>query len=107
MLVNFLVSKDSLQGSLEGEIDALKGELTASLGCFLEADIKGLIPEVARYPDISLISEVQNFLALPAGSLASLNALTSLTSQFGAGLAAAGQDLDSLISSASSALVAA
>ena len=95
--------KDSLQGSLEGEIDALKGELTASLSV-LEADIKGLIPELPDIPDISLISEVQNFLALPAGSLASLNALTSLTSQFGAGLAAAGQDLDSLISSASSAL---
>ena len=37
--------KDSLQGSLEGEIDALKGELTASLAV-LEADIKGLIPEL-------------------------------------------------------------
>ena len=95
--------KDSLQGQLEGEIDALKSELTASLNV-LEADIKGLIPELPDIPDISLISEVQNFLALPAGSLASLNALTSLTSQFGAGLAAAGQDLDSLISTASGAL---
>ena len=95
--------KDSLQGQLEGEIDSLKSELTSSLSV-LEADIKGLIPELPDIPDISLISEVQNFLALPAGSLASLNALTSLTSQFGAGLAAAGQDLDSLISSASSAL---
>ena len=27
--------KDSLQGSLEGEIDALKSELTASLACLL------------------------------------------------------------------------
>ena len=95
--------KDSLQGQLEGEIDSLKSELTSSLSV-LEADIKGLIPELPDIPDISLISEVQNLLALPAGSLASLNALTSLTSQFGAGLAAAGQDLDSLISSASSAL---
>ena len=95
--------KDSLQGQLEGEIDALKSELTSSLSV-LEADIKGLIPELPDIPDISLISEVQNFLALPAGSLASLNALTSLTSQFGAGLAAAGQDLDSLISTASGAL---
>ena len=95
--------KDSLQGQLEGEIDALKSELTSSLSV-LEADIKGLIPELPDIPDISLISEVQNFLALPAGSSASLNALTSLTSQFGAGLAAAGQDLDSLISTASGAL---
>ena len=95
--------KDSLQGQLEGEIDALKSELTSSLSV-LEADIKGLIPELPDIPDISLISEVQNLLALPAGSLASLNALTSLTSQFGAGLAAAGQDLDSLISTASGAL---
>ena len=95
--------KDSLQGQLEGEIDALKSELTSSLSV-LEADIKGLIPELPDVPDVSLISEIQGFLALPAGSSASLTALTSLTSQFGAGLAAAGQDLDSLISSASSAL---
>ena len=99
----FASIKDELQGQLEGEIDALKSELTASLSV-LEADIKGLIPELPDIPDISLISEVQNLLALPAGSLASLNALTSLTSQFGAGLAAAGQDLDSLISTASGAL---
>ena len=95
--------KDSLQGQLEGEIDALKSELTSSLSV-LEADIKGLIPELPDIPDISLISEIQGLLALPTGSPASLTALTSLTSQFGAGLAAAGQDLDSLISSASSAL---
>ena len=95
--------KDSLQGQLEGEIDALKSELTSSLSV-LEADIKGLIPELPDIPDVSLISEIQGLLALPTGSPASLNALTSLTSQFGAGLAAAGQDLDSLISSASSAL---
>ena len=95
--------KDSLQGQLEGEIDALKSELTASLSV-LEADIKGLIPELPDIPDVSLISEIQGLLALPTGSPASLTALTSLTSQFGAGLAAAGQDLDSLISSASSAL---
>ena len=95
--------KDSLQDQLEGEIDTLKSELTSSLSV-LEADIKGLIPELPDIPDISLISEIQSFLALPAGSLASLNALTSLTSQFGEGLAALGQDLDSIISSASSAL---
>ena len=95
--------KDSLQGQLEGEIDALKSELTSSLSV-LEADIKGLIPELPDIPDVSLISEIQGLLALPAGSPASLTALTSLTSQFGAGLAAAGQDLNSLISSASSAL---
>ena len=95
--------KDSLQDQLEGEIDTLKSELTSSLSV-LEADIKGLIPELPDIPDISLISEIQSFLALPAGSLASLNALTSLTSQFGEGLAALGQDLDSIISLASSAL---
>ena len=57
--------KDSLQGSLEGEIDALKSELTASLAV-LENDIKGLIPELPEIPDISLISEIQNLVALPA-----------------------------------------
>ena len=103
LATQFSSIKDSLQGQLEGEIDTLKSELTSSLS-ILEADIKGLIPELPDVPDISLISEIQNLLALPSGSAASTNALASLTSQFGAGLAAVGQDLDGLISSARGAL---
>ena len=66
-LDNLLSIKDSLQGQLEGEIDALKSELTASLSV-LEADIKGLIPELPDIPDISLISQIQGFHALPIAS---------------------------------------
>jgi len=94
--------KDSLQGSLEGEIDALKGELTASLAV-LEADIKGLIPELPDIPDISLISEIQSLVSLPAGSLASLTSLANITSQFGDALSQAGFSLDSLVSDATAA----
>lgn len=94
--------KDSLQGSLEGEIDALKSELTASLAV-LEADIKGLIPELPEIPDISLISEIQNLVSLPAGSLASLSALANIELQFGDALAEAGFALDSLVSDATAA----
>ena len=94
--------KDSLQGSLEGEIDALKGELTASLAV-LEADIKGLIPELPEIPDISLISEIQSLVSLPAGSLASLTSLANITSQFGDALSQAGFSLDSLVSDATAA----
>ena len=94
--------KETLKNQLEGEIDTLKSELTSALNV-IETDIRGLISELPDVPDISLISEIQNFLALPAGSQASLNALTSLRSQFGEGLAALGQDLDSIISTASSA----
>ena len=94
--------KDSLQGSLEGEIDALKGELTASLSV-LEADIKGLIPELPDIPDISLISEIQSLVSLPAGSLASLTSLANITSQFGDALSQAGFSLDSLVSDATAA----
>ena len=94
--------KDSLQSSLEGEIDALKSELTASLAV-LEADIKGLIPELPEIPDISLISEIQNLVSLPAGSLASLSALANLKLQFGDALAEAGFALDSLVSDATAA----
>ena len=94
--------KDSLQGSLEGEIDALKGELTASLAV-LEADIKGLIPELPEIPDISLISEIQNLVSLPVGSLASLSALANLKLQFGDALDEAGFALDSLVSDATAA----
>jgi hypothetical protein len=94
--------KDSLQASLEGEIDALKSELTASLAV-LEADIKGLIPELPEIPDISLISEIQNLISLPAGSLASLSALANLKLQFGDALAEAGFALDSLVSDATAA----
>jgi hypothetical protein len=94
--------KDSLQGSLEGEIDALKSELTASLA-ILETDIKGLIPELPEIPDISLISEIQNLIALPAGSFASLSALANIKAQFGDALDEAGFALDSLVSDATAA----
>ena len=94
--------KDSLQGSLEGEIDALKSELTASLAV-LEADIKGLIPELPEIPDISFISEIQNLVSLPAGSLASLSALANIKLQFGDALAEAGFALNSLVSDATAA----
>ncbi len=94
--------KDSLQGQLEGEIDALKSELTASLSV-LEADIKGLIPELPDIPDISLISQIQGLVALPAGSAASLGALANISSQFGDALSQAGFSLDGLVSDATAA----
>jgi hypothetical protein len=94
--------KDSLQGSLEGEIDDLKSELTASLAV-LENDIKGLIPELPEIPDISLISEIQNLVSLPAGSFASLSALANIKAQFGDALDEAGFALDSLVSDATAA----
>ena len=94
--------KDSLQGSLEGEIDALKGELTASLSV-LEADIKGLIPELPAIPDVSFISEIQNLVALPAGGLSSLTSLANIQLQFGDALSASGFSLDSIIGDATAA----
>ena len=98
----FASIKDSLQDQLEGEIDALKSELTASLSV-LEADIKGLIPELPDIPDISLISQIQGLVALPAGSPASLGALANISSQFGDALSQAGFSLDSLVSDATAA----
>ena len=98
----FAEIKDSLQGQLEGEIDALKSELTASLSV-LEADIKGLIPELPDIPDISLISQIQGLAALPIGSPASLGALANISSQFGGALSQAGFSLDSLVSDATAA----
>ena len=98
----FASIKDSLQDQLEGEIDALKSELTASLSV-LEADIKGLIPELPDIPDISLISQIQGLVALPTGSPASLGALANISSQFGDALSQAGFSLDSLVSDATAA----
>ena len=98
----FASIKDSLQGQLEGEIDALKSELTASLSV-LEADIKGLIPELPDIPDISLISQIQGLAALPIGSPASLGALANIGSQFGGALSQAGFSLDSLVGDATAA----
>jgi len=94
--------KNSLQGQLEGEIDALKSELTASLAV-LEADIKGLIPELPSIPDVSFISEIQNLAALPSGGLSSLSALANIQSQFGSALSGAGFSLDSLVGDATAA----
>ena len=98
----FASIKDSLQDQLEGEIDALKSELTASLSV-LEADIKGLIPELPDIPDISLISQIQGLAALPIGSPASLGALANISSQFGDALSQAGFSLDGLVSDATAA----
>ena len=98
----FASIKDELQEQLEGEIDALKSELTSSLSV-LEADIKGLIPELPDIPDVSLISQIQSLVALPTGSLASLGALANISSQFGGALSQAGISLDGLVSDATAA----
>ena len=65
-----IISKHLLLAQLEGEIDALKSELTASLSV-LEADIKGLI-ELPDIPDVSLISQIQGFAA-PTGTSCKLD----------------------------------
>ena len=98
----FASIKDTLQGSLEAEIDTLKSELTGSLSV-LEADIKGLIPELPEIPDVSLISEIQNLVSLPTGSLSSLTSLANIKLKFGDALDEAGFSLDSLVSDATSA----
>ena len=94
--------KDSLQGSIEAEIDTVKSDVGSSLSV-LDADMKGLIPELPSIPDVSFISEIQNLASLPAGSFSSLSALANIQSQFGDALSGAGFSLDSLVSDAKAA----
>ena len=94
--------KKLVQDGKEDEIDALKAKVEPELKD-IESKIKAFLNELSDIADISFISELTNFLGLPAGSQASLNALSSLTSQFGSGLSGAGQDLNSLVSLARAA----
>ena len=94
--------KKLVQDGKEDEIDALKAKVEPELKD-IESKIKAFLNELSDIADISFISELTNFLGLPAGSQASLNALSSLTSQFGSGLSGAGQDLGSLVSLARAA----
>ena len=94
--------KESLKSQLEAEIDTVKSDVGSSLS-ILDADMKGLIPELPSIPDVSFISEIQNLASLPAGSFSSLSALANIQSQFGDALFGAGFSLDSLVSDAKAA----
>jgi len=94
--------KESLKSQLEAEIDTVKSDVGSSLSV-LDADMKGLIPELPSIPDVSFISEIQNLASLPAGSFSSLSALANIQSQFGDALSGAGFSLDSLVSDAKAA----
>jgi len=103
-LANQLSSiKTFLQGALEAPIETVVAELIGSLG-ILDADFSALIPELSSIADISFISEIQNLIALDAGSLSSLSALANIESQFGDVLSGAGFDLGGIISEATGAL---
>ena len=103
-LANQLSSiKSFLQGALEAPIETVVAELIGSLG-ILDADFSALIPELSSIADVSFISEIQNLIALPAGSLSSLSALANIESQFGDVLSGAGFDLGGIISDATGAL---
>ena len=94
--------KKLLQDGKEDDIAAFIAKVEPELKD-IESKIKGFLNELSDIADISFISELTNFLGLPAGSQASADALSSLTSQFGSGLSAAGQDLNSLVSLARAA----
>ena len=103
-LANQLSSiKSFLQGALEAPIETVVAELIGSLG-ILDGDFSALIPELSSIADISFISEIQNLIALDAGSLSSLSALANIESQFGDVLSGAGFDLDGLVSEATGVL---
>ena len=103
-LANQLSSiKSFLQGALEAPIETVVAELIGSLG-ILDGDFSALIPELSSIADISFISEIQNLIALDAGSLSSLSALANIESQFGDVLSGAGFDLGGIISDATGAL---
>ena len=94
--------KKLVQDGKEDDISAFIAKVEPELKD-IESKIKAFLNELSDVADISFISELTNFLGLPAGSQASLNALSSLTSQFGSGLSGAGQDLNSLVSLARAA----
>mgnify|MGYP001167577645 CR=1 FL=1 len=104
--------KDSIKGKLGGlgtfssasDLAALAESKVATL----TANVSGMIPELPSVPDVSLQAEITQLLSFnlstPTGLASYTSKLSSITSSFGGALTSAGLSLDSLITSATSAI---
>ena len=104
--------KDSIKGKLGGLGTFSSASDLAALAeskvTTLTANVSGMIPDLPSVPDISLQAEITELLSFnlstPTGLASYASKLSSITSNFGGALTSAGLSLDSLITSATSAI---
>ena len=104
--------KDSIKGKLGGLGTFSSASDLAALAeskvTTLTANVSGMIPDLPSVPDVSLQAEITELLSFnlstPTGLASYTSKLSSITSSFGGALTSAGLSLDSLITSATSAI---
>ena len=96
--------KDILANNLETDAAALASLLDTSLTT-LEVNLRGLIPEIPTVPKLNLQSEITSLISLPAGSPSFLSAFAEIELEFGDDIKAKGLELESLVTSATSAIL--
>ena len=103
VLSQLTLIEDQLLAGIDLDASALKAQLESSLQ-LLDTDLRSLVPKLPDLPTVSLQSEIKQLLVIPPTSSLYLEKLSSITSTFGDALAAAGQDLNSIVSDAVGAL---
>jgi hypothetical protein len=99
---------DEAAADIESKIDEAASTAAAAFGAAqnelntLTAKLQSI--EIPQLPKLNLQAEIKSLSELVPGTPAYLSSLATITKEFGADLAAAGKDLDSLISSGLSAI---
>ena len=88
---------------LEVDASALKSTLDTDVTS-LVGDIKAMIPPLPELPDINLQAQLTSLSGLSIGSSQYNTLLAGITTSFGSALTASGFSLDTLVSSAASAI---
>lgn len=104
---NILEKFDNLESQITGGLETSASALAANLNVdlnLLDLDVQKMIPALPTVEGLSLPDQMNNLLAMGAGSLDYTAQLASITKNFGPSLTAAGYSLDSIVSEATSAL---
>ena len=104
---NILEKFDNLESQITGGLETSASALAANLNVdlnLLDLDVQKMIPALPTVEGLSLPDQMNNLLAMGAGSLDYTSQLASITKNFGPSLTAAGYSLDSIVSEATSAL---
>ena len=94
---------DDTVGSLEAEASTLASSATSAFSD-LESKVRSLVPEIPSLPDVNLQSQLSSLSSLVPGSSQHTQLLSTIKTSFDTELSASGFSLDTLVSSAQSAI---
>ena len=103
MLDQLKLIEAELSSSIDLDASALQSSLSSSLNK-LQSDLRSLVPELPSVPTVNLQSELKELLRLSPVSTEYIAKLSQITSTFGDSLSAAGQDISTIITNATTAL---